>query len=135
VRSLEEDREGSIWIGSWGDGLSRHDPGIQTCLRDVSDISQVLEDKNHDIWIATDNDGAFRFDEKAFHPINSQGGMLADDHVKRMIQDAQGGLWFGGINGMTRYDGNGLFSPVIVSRMVILPHKPNHAGFSRQDLV
>ena len=68
-------------------------------------IASLLEDKNGNLWIATDGAGASRYDGNTFTHFTVKEGM-SDNSLFTMLEDKAGNLWFGGLTqGVSRYDG------------------------------
>jgi len=104
--------DGSVWFGSWGQGLWRYDPTAPPGSRFrhwtvhdglISDLVWSVEfgpDKT--IWVAT-GDGVSRFDGTNFVNFTREDG-LADNHVSVIRRDSDGLVWFATEAGLTRYD-------------------------------
>ena len=65
VRFLLEDREGQLWIGTWGGGVSRWDGSVSHTLlrRDglpSNEIARIIQDQQGDFWVAT-SEGLVRY--------------------------------------------------------------------------
>jgi signal transduction histidine kinase/ligand-binding sensor domain-containing protein/CheY-like chemotaxis protein len=118
---LLADRDGMLWLGTWGEGLDRYDPTTGTFTHFkynpqnpasiCSDmVSYLFEDKDGDIWIGTAYGGMDRYDKETgifFHykhkPGNPAG--LSSDRIRAICQDRQGYIWaatYGG--GLNRLD-------------------------------
>ena len=98
ISRLLATRDGSLWIGTHGGGLSRMREGrIQTyTTRDglpSNSIISLFEDSHERIWVATDG-GLVRFADGRFHPPDD-AGPLAGVIVVCMLQDYDGSFWFG----------------------------------------
>lgn len=72
VTAICEDRRGILWVGTWGGGLNRldpgsgrfthfaHQPGVPGSLGDPeNEVWSIYEDSRERLWIGTDN-GLFR---------------------------------------------------------------------------
>ena len=110
IWSILEDKKGNIWLGGQH-GLWRYDGNSFTNLTTVSVIS-IYEDKKGTVWFthganATHKTGFSYYDQKSLlgsDPKATQvfigGGMLWG-----MIEDKDGTIWVGKLNGVLRYDG------------------------------
>jgi len=101
INSLTEDAKGTIWIGTYGDGayyydgfhFSRIDWHHELYTRTVLDI---YCDRSDNVWFATLNHGVIHYNKttKAFASLTEAEG-LSNNHVRSILQDNTGSLWFG----------------------------------------
>jgi ligand-binding sensor domain-containing protein len=121
VWCILEDRNGNIFIGT-GKGVSRfarQQEGQKKCFTDFTRdqvfgeraIWSLLEDVTGKIWIATDFDGTYYYDGKAFTLLpalekNNKSGLKLNN-LNGMAQDKDGNLWFASWQGegLSKYDG------------------------------
>lgn len=138
VSNLLVDKTGTLWIGTWN-GVCRLDllagqagisaftpfplPVPEVVLPDYVAtrhwVSDILEDRQGNLWFSRSGYGACRYDGKNFTQFSKKDG-LASDCVQTMTEDRQGNIWFGsrvpekdhpdpaartGNGGLTRYDG------------------------------
>jgi len=115
IRSLREDRNAKLWIGTLGGGLTRFDPSDGRVVRYRHDpatpsslshdrVRDVLEDQGGRLWVATDGgldlldrSGA-GFTHYRHDPTDARG--LGDSNVMSLYEDHGGLLWVG-----TRFGG------------------------------
>jgi ligand-binding sensor domain-containing protein len=121
VRSIIEDRDGCFWFNSayryrvYGQGdaprrtfYSREKSIGNLDGRPDSDFWEYISaarDNNNDLWIATYENGVWRYDGKrtTHYPIQIAG---ADTHLFYIYKDNNGGLWLGTHeNGAFRFNG------------------------------
>ena len=121
VRSVYEDSEGIIWLGTYGGGLNAFDPktGKMTYfLNDPKDpyslsdnwVYSIYEDKNKTLWLGTRRGGLNRFDRdtKKFiqyrhEPDNPAS--LSDDYIYSIYEDSRSRFWIGTNSGaFNRFD-------------------------------
>jgi ligand-binding sensor domain-containing protein/signal transduction histidine kinase len=109
ARTICQDHDGNIWVGTIGEGLMRIGNRSETVYR-ASDILpdntvwSVFEDREKNLWIGT-QDGLLRLTRSAVHTITSKDG-LADDNVATVYDDPRGALWIGTItNQLYRLEG------------------------------
>jgi ligand-binding sensor domain-containing protein len=111
VRTIIKDSKNNIWLGG-NDGLWRYD-GQNFINYHQNFVGTVYEDKKGNIWTTTaspKNSNKWvlsRYDE----PI-SQNNLVAptkilekNDMFFGIFEDSDGGIWFGTLNGVCRYDG------------------------------
>ncbi|MHC1629628.1 MAG: two-component regulator propeller domain-containing protein [Methanoculleaceae archaeon] len=109
VYSIGQDREGNLWYGTEGGGVSRYD-GIQFTTFTTEDglanntVRSILADGQGHLWFGTEGGGVSRYDGKAFTSFSAEDG-LAGSHVSAMVEDREGNLWFATETGVSRYDG------------------------------
>ena len=118
-----QDKAGTIWFGTTGEGVYRYDGKLftQFTVKDglsSNTIWSVLEDKSGNIWFGTDF-GVCQYDGKSFTPVpfnvsNSNPLSLnksfykdasAKNEVWSMMQDKSGIIWFGTREGVYCYNG------------------------------
>lgn len=110
LESVCVDRNGIIWIGTFGSGLDRYDPvtGIFTHYphdpKNPSSISNnivtcILEDKQGTIWVGT-HGGLNKLDQKTgkfarYQKKPNDETSLSNDQVRVLYQDRSGTIWVG----------------------------------------
>ncbi|CAN5568529.1 hypothetical protein BH09BAC4_BH09BAC4_04030 [soil metagenome] len=122
VQALLADRQGRFWIGTGG-GLNLYDRenenfttfssvfGIQHAVDDLS-IKKLLEDRNGNIWIMTEERGLYRFNPttkqiKSFLPSSS--------NLVSFSLDVSGQLWVAATNELYVYRPNSdSFQPTFI---------------------
>lgn len=114
VGPLLRTRDGSLWIGTFGEGLIQWKDGKATRfgrshgLPDPTILS-LFEDRDGRLWIGTYEAGLFRHHEGAFQNFTAKDGFPARI-ITAIAQDQDGDLWIGS-NGMGLYRyANGKFS-------------------------
>ncbi|MCD4748992.1 MAG: diguanylate cyclase [Thermoanaerobaculales bacterium] len=107
VSTLMEDREGSLWIGSWGSGLFQIPPtqwthfNLTTGLPSQS-VWSFSEDPDGCIWMATIDAGVISWcDDHWGRTLDSEDG-LPSSTVFSVAHDADGALWIGTSKGVCR---------------------------------
>jgi ligand-binding sensor domain-containing protein/signal transduction histidine kinase len=109
---IHPDSRGQIWVGTWNDGLNLFDEKIKMfrhyTIEDglpSNSIRSILEDKNGDLWISTEN-GISHYDQnkKIFTNFGISDGLL--DLVYEPNSAAistDGKLYFGGSRGIISF--------------------------------
>jgi signal transduction histidine kinase/ligand-binding sensor domain-containing protein/DNA-binding response OmpR family regulator len=102
-----QDRQGFLWIGTFG-GLSRfdgasftnflHDPTDSTSLTQ-NKVNSLFEDRTGAIWVGT-NGGLNRFDPETetftrYRHDPADSTSLSDDEVLAVVEAATGAIWAG----------------------------------------
>ena len=116
VKAMFQDRDHQYWFATWG-GVGLYDTQISVfdlsteLSSNVSEVSQLVQDRRGDIWVGcvvyllnSLNKSVFRFDGEDF--VFSGNEYDFDiNNCFAIYEDHEGYLWFGGRNGLFRYDG------------------------------
>ena len=149
VTTITEDKDGYLWIGTWGNGIIKFDrknetgthifnnPDNQTSLSS-NRILDILADKSGNIWIATFGAGIDRLIKDNSAPINSEFNFLhytskykienslSDNKITSLFEDKKGNLWigtfYGGLNKLDAINKN--YSPE-KAKFINYLHKQN----------
>lgn len=107
VNCLFTDSKNTLWIGGWGiytfPASSKHiitDPLNKTVLN--TRINCITEDRQGNIWIGTDVQGAFKYNtthKKITQYTETEG--LANNNVYGIVQDEQNNMWISTGNGLS----------------------------------
>ncbi len=107
-----EDKNGTIWFGTWDSGVYQYDGKNFTHFAgkegmNTSYIESMLQDKNGNIWFATGyksddgfaGNGAFRYDGKTVTHYTSKDGLntkgvFVSNSASGMLEDSEGKIWF-----------------------------------------
>lgn len=106
VWAISKDREGNLWIGTWGGGLNRFDYKTQTFQRFLTDpqnpasigsnnVFSIFEDSKGNLWIGTMGGGLNLFDrkQKTFVRYNVSTSGIYTNYVSAIIEAEPGVLW------------------------------------------
>jgi signal transduction histidine kinase/ligand-binding sensor domain-containing protein len=119
VTALRRDRDGNLWIGTYGNGLFRF-AGDQLSAYGIGDgllnptVRAIFEDDEGSLWIGS-NGGLEQLRVGAFVTWNKRDG-LADAVARVIFEDHDGVLWAGTANGLNRWE-NGAWKKVDDSRL------------------
>ena len=106
---LLRDRDGALWIGTFDRGLIHVHQGKVDLFSRTDGLSSnyvrgLLEDREGNIWVATDN-GLDRFRRTAVATMSVQHG-LSDSTPWSVLAGTDGSIWVGTLAGLNRfYDG------------------------------
>ncbi|MEN8230761.1 MAG: two-component regulator propeller domain-containing protein, partial [Bacteroidota bacterium] len=113
-RCFVEDLEGKIWIGTEGRGLLQYDPGTNAIIRSytVEDgllanvINQLSCDITNNIYIGTNKGlNLFLRDAERLYSYTSRSGFVGiETKPNASFVDQLGNIWFGTVQGVTRYN-------------------------------
>jgi len=112
VRSMLQDREGVLWFGTWGSGVSRYDGWRWTTFTTQDGLAEnriqegygIFQDRDGNLWFATRSGGVSRYDGERFTTFTTANG-LPNNNVSSIFQDRAGYLWFGTNGGACVFDG------------------------------
>jgi diguanylate cyclase (GGDEF)-like protein len=110
ISHLMEDREGNLWVATWGRGLYRVDRSPWTVFTrqtgmPASGIWSFTEDASGCTWMGTDDNGALRWcDDRWSGHLTTENG-LPSPIVFSVVHDHRRTLWLGGPEGVCRWDG------------------------------
>lgn len=116
VQSIHEDTEGTIWVASYGRGVSyynaktgkkgylKYEPGKPGGLVD-NYVNSLYQSSDKSIWLATEH-GLSRYHPETgkFRNYRMTDG-LPDNQVFRVLEDDAGNFWVSTSRGLSRLDG------------------------------
>ncbi len=120
VRSIVQDREGFIWIGT-EDGLNKFDGYEFKQYRNIRNDHTSLPDNfiytlcpsaDGSLWIGTNSSGIARFDPvlnsfKSWPADPANPNSLKANRIYKLYEDSEGILWIGTYDGgLSRFDPN-----------------------------
>lgn len=119
VRTIYEDDNGNIWIGTIN-GLNKYSDGILTTYKYqdglvIGRILCIFQDKDGDMWFGTAyprGTGVIKYDGIRFTNYGPNEG-LVDDAVLCVTQDKDGYIWCATYGGLSRIDKNISSSPIV----------------------
>lgn len=133
IRSLSKSKDGTIWIGTEYNGLSKYIPENQSFVNYTSAnsnlphnyIRDICESSNNRLWLATNGGGLSLFDYKHEQFINYQHdpiipGSLSNNSAYSVLEDTTGVLWVG-----TFADGIN-YTVVVPQTFQHIRYQPNH---------
>jgi len=113
IRSLNEDNEGNIWIGTYDSGINILNPKTKTftCLDKVHNnlsndvVFSIKTDSKGNIWVGTMGGGLDLWNpaSKTFTAYTVDDG-LCNNIINSIVEDGHGFLWLSTNNGICRFD-------------------------------
>ncbi len=111
VFKIIEDKNGTMWFATDGNGIFKYNNGKFTHLTTKNGLADnntadILEDSQGNIWIGTFYGGVSKFDGKTYTTF-TKDGIIAGEETYNLYEDSQGNIWFTAEGyGVYRYDGN-----------------------------
>jgi PAS domain S-box-containing protein len=117
--NIYEDREGTLWFGTEGDGLFRYERATDQFIRlndrdhprffSHTSISKIYQDRDGFLWLGTKSQGLYQLDkatQKLMRYQHDPGNpaSLSDDNIRAILEDSSGSLWFGTLAGLNKFD-------------------------------
>jgi len=109
VKNVFEDRDGTIWVTTWGGGFARYRPDTDDFLvyntaagLPNNVVYGIMQDEAGYLWMST-NAGLSRFDpdEESFFNFSEADGLQSDEfNTGAYLKASDGTFYFGGINGV-----------------------------------
>ena len=116
VYTIFEDRQGTLWIGTFGGGLNKfnkktknftHYMNVPSDNSSLSDnrILSIYEDSDRNFWVGTYGGGLNRLDRKTgkFYRYKKKNGLNCDV-VYGILEDNRKNLWMSSDNGIYRFN-------------------------------
>ncbi len=99
ILALLAARDGSLWIGTYGGGLTRLKDGTFTTYTTRDGLAHdvvfaLCEDGQGNLWVGTHGGGLSRWRDGRFTTLSTKDG-LSHNFVRALHEDRQGDLWIG----------------------------------------
>jgi ligand-binding sensor domain-containing protein len=109
VFNIMEDKSGTMWFATDGNGIFKYKNGKFTHLTQknglTDDNAGFFEDKKGNIWIGTLFGGISKFDGTTFTNF-TKDGIIQGEEAGGFLEDRKGNIWFTAENvGVYKYDG------------------------------
>jgi ligand-binding sensor domain-containing protein/two-component sensor histidine kinase len=120
VMSVCEDRNGTVWLGTWGGGINRiGSKGIEFCRAGSGlthdSVLSLYEGRDGAMWVGMDFDGGVNhLTQGCQNSFERQNGLI-NAAVLAVHEDRQGTVWIGTARGLNVYR-NGKFNTYTTSR-------------------
>lgn len=114
IRTVYQDSRGVVWAGTRNGAVLLHEssagavsePQLARSIPTI-EISAIVEDQAHRIWIGTQQDGLYVIENSQTRHITVQDG-LADEVITALAADSAGGVWVGTASrGLQRWSSGG----------------------------
>ncbi len=113
IQMVRRENNGDTWIGTLGQGLARLRAGFRDGMK-IEKYSQsdglsaarvwcILEDREHNIWVGTQN-GLNRFRDEKIATLTQREGLVRDN-VDALAAGPDGTIWASTTIGINRIDG------------------------------
>jgi ligand-binding sensor domain-containing protein/signal transduction histidine kinase len=116
IVALAEDQNGALWVGTKQGHIRRLfenqwlEPGTFLI---TNPISSLLPAADGSMWVGTDGNGVFQFENGRIHHLGKREGLLSES-VRTLFLDTRGALWLGTANyGLSRWQNSNIanFTP------------------------
>jgi signal transduction histidine kinase/ligand-binding sensor domain-containing protein/DNA-binding response OmpR family regulator len=113
IRTIEEDGEGNIWIGTHGGGIGVYQPATDKWTIYTQSNSQlsgdkvqvILRDSRGNIWVGTYGGGLSLFDKTTGRFINyAEKDGLQNTTIYQILEDKDGTLWLSTNTGISSFN-------------------------------
>lgn len=108
IRSLAQDADGNIWVGTMIDGVAIIDPQgelVKKMDQTANGINHISRDSHGNMWVCTIR-GVYSFSYNGgydgFSILNQESG-IADDFVHAAVEGNEGEIWFSTNIGVSCY--------------------------------
>ncbi len=110
IWSVQEDRQGDLWLATMGDGVVQYD-GSEAVYHTVAEglihnyTWSILPDSQGRIWVCFygNTSELSRYDGERWQTFTAEDGIGL--RPKNMVEDRAQQIWFGTGSGLTRFDG------------------------------
>ena len=110
IASLAEDRDGNLWIGTFGGGVCKLSNELIVSFTKSEglpnqNIQKVFEDRQGKIYASIENGGLVKIVEGKVGPIKESQVPPFNNFNERILQDQRGDWWIGTNIGLYRFRG------------------------------
>lgn len=128
IRALELDRQGRIWIGTWGGGIAVYEPQTEEFSRftkaaghadlpeDTANVFDLKFDRDNNLWILTSAGNLYKLSIK-----EKRCELIVKQPFVESVSIGESGVWIGTRNGVWKYNNSDQTLESLIS--------PHSAGF------
>jgi two-component system, sensor histidine kinase ChiS len=107
VLSGFKDKDGNLWFGTFGNGVSKYDGKSFTTYNSSHGlihnlVEAITQDSEGNIWFSTYG-GVSKYNGVFFENFTTEHG-LPGNHINRILEDRRGNIWFATRSGLSRYN-------------------------------
>ena len=107
VRTMAEDREGTLWVGTFDGGVCRFRNGRFESLPPSlgfpkNSVYAITATRTGDVWIGARERGAYLWSGNRLRLFTPRDG-LAGDQVRAILESRNGDIWLATAAGLSRY--------------------------------
>ena len=103
LRTIYQDNKGSVWIGTYKNGVNQYIPGVSSLKSiELGDITTAFDDKYGNYWLGTNDVGILVYNPKTNEVVNhftKDNSGLANNIIVGSWPASDGTYWFGSYNG------------------------------------
>lgn len=105
INDILVDSRGDIWIATRTNGLYSITSLQEFPIEANTELEFVslVEDKNGELWGATNGDGVFHFSKKSLKYYSTRNGLLSN-YCYSITSDREGNIWVGHSSGLSRIE-------------------------------
>ncbi|MCP4155742.1 MAG: response regulator [bacterium] len=107
IRSIFEDREGNLWVGSYRGGLIRFKEGCFASITKTDGLTDdivwgIFEESSGALWLSTYSSGADRISGEEIRRYSTADGLPSNERFS-FGEDSRGNIWIGTFKGLALY--------------------------------
>lgn len=123
VRSVSFDKDGNMWVGTYGGGIAYKAKGSDEFViyntatepaLNSAVVSAVCADSQGGLWFTQNGSysdgnknygvGYMKDGEITYYRASDNPSTIPNDYVQEIKEDKDGNIWFGSFGGLTKYD-------------------------------
>ncbi len=105
VRCIQEDNDGTLWIGTYGEGIVNYNPSTGNIIRNPQGFNPGIINhlliNSDSVWVATHSRGLMLYLKKSRNYVLYTDTQTGLKNVKAVIRDNTGQIWFSTSKGIS----------------------------------